>query len=290
MSIAIITRCKDEPYLHEFLNYYFHEGIDHIYIIEDLLCSPKQFKTVLPDPRITIIRGLKYSNGKELTKVFKKYRNKHKWIISCDIDEFICTKRNPTRTIKEEIEATFENASCIYVPWVMMAYNQQKRNPDCLLETNVYRWNHDKKHKVKQSFPSNIRPYLKGFYLGKFQCLYKSTPHKPIFRAKHFKTLGAHAPHKHRIDKPKKISSLEDPKNRQVREQSIATAYFVCYHFRIVSKQHIRMKMKNTSIRGYDKPISSLIMSKYDFPEIVDTTLKEKSQSRPKLFKPVKLK
>ena len=31
--IGLIVRCKDEPYVTEFVNYYINQGIDNIYIL-----------------------------------------------------------------------------------------------------------------------------------------------------------------------------------------------------------------------------------------------------------------
>ena len=33
--IGLIVRCKDEPYVSEFVNYYIKQGIDKIYILDD---------------------------------------------------------------------------------------------------------------------------------------------------------------------------------------------------------------------------------------------------------------
>ena len=33
--IGLIVRCKDEPYVDEFVNYYLHQGVDKIYIVDD---------------------------------------------------------------------------------------------------------------------------------------------------------------------------------------------------------------------------------------------------------------
>ena len=290
MSLALITRCKDEPYLNEFVNHYFHEGVDHIYILKDKRCRNNQFNTVKHDPHITIIKGTKYSNKTQLTDTFRKYKNKHQWIINCDIDEFICTKRNPTRTIKEELQQTFTSVTCIRIPWLMMAYKQQRTNPKCLLETNVFRWNYNKKHSVADRIKD---PELakRANRVKKFRGKKGKTPHKSIFQAKYYKSLKAHKP----IDPvdptiEKTVSALTgEPNNPLITENLIKDAYFVCYHYRIVSYEHMKMKASNTSIGNYARPISELILKNYDFPEIKDLTLKKKSQSRAKLFKPVKL-
>ena len=34
--LGLITRCKDEFFLKEFVDYYLSEGVDHIYILDDI--------------------------------------------------------------------------------------------------------------------------------------------------------------------------------------------------------------------------------------------------------------
>ena len=33
--LGLITRCKDEYFVKEFVDYYISQGVDHIYIIDD---------------------------------------------------------------------------------------------------------------------------------------------------------------------------------------------------------------------------------------------------------------
>ena len=43
-------------------------------------------------------------------------------------------------------KTTFKDVDCIKIPWIMMSCNKLKKNPKSILETNIYRWNHDLKH------------------------------------------------------------------------------------------------------------------------------------------------
>ena len=48
--IGLIVRCKNEPYVTEFVNYYIKQGIDKIYIIDDNSNKEiyKRVKIILP--------------------------------------------------------------------------------------------------------------------------------------------------------------------------------------------------------------------------------------------------
>ena len=55
--------------------------------------------------------------------------------------------------------------------------NSIKKNPKCLLETNIYRWNHDNKH---VNTVNNIK---------KFRCRYNEIEVKCIFKPKNFNSI-----------------------------------------------------------------------------------------------------
>ena len=75
--------------------------------------------------------------------LYNKIRHNFEWLIYVDVDEFITTKKNITRTIRQELETTFKNVDCVRIPWVMMACNKLEKNPTSVLEENIFRWNHD---------------------------------------------------------------------------------------------------------------------------------------------------
>ena len=66
------------------------------------------------------------------------------------------------------------NVDCVQIPWVMMSCNNIETTPASILETNTYRWNHNKKH------PHKIR---------KFRCRYDNIEVKCIFKTNKFNSL-----------------------------------------------------------------------------------------------------
>ena len=52
--IGLIVRCKDEPYVTEFVNYYISQGIDMIHIIDD--DSNKEiYKDIMNNEKVEIL-------------------------------------------------------------------------------------------------------------------------------------------------------------------------------------------------------------------------------------------
>jgi hypothetical protein len=146
----MIVLCRDEPYVSEFVNYYLHQGVDMIYILDDH-SEKGLYKDVLQNKQVTVVfdKGVQTDREKLFERVneyYKKVRHQYEWIIIVDMDEYITTKKNLSNTIRDELQTTFRDCMCVKVPWAMMACNSIRYNPTSLLKTNVYRMNNDKHH------------------------------------------------------------------------------------------------------------------------------------------------
>ena len=53
--LGLITRCKDEIYIDEFVNYYINEGVDKIIIIDDDSSNKDIYKNLLNNNKVIII-------------------------------------------------------------------------------------------------------------------------------------------------------------------------------------------------------------------------------------------
>jgi hypothetical protein len=263
--IGLIVRCKNEPYVTEFVNYYISQGIDNIYILDD--DSNKEiYKDVINNKNVTIIFDKDIINKKSINLVYSVIKNNYKWIIYVDMDEYITTKKNSHLTIRQELETTFKNCICVKVPWVMMSCNSIETNPDSLLKTNIYRWNHDKKH-------NNVSNE------HKFRCRYDNIEVKCIFKAKYFNNISDHHPTEPTTSNNKIVDSIYKSKQeldsyyQNLRENDIKEGYLLCYHYRIISVENSLNKIKeNIWYQKYS--IDDLLSS--DYPEIIDKTLKKK--------------
>lgn len=264
--IGLIVRCKNEPYVTEFVNYYINQGIDYIYILDDE--SNKEIYTdVIDNRKVTIIFDKDIINKKSINFVYNIIKNNYKWIIYVDMDEYITTKKNIHLTIRQELETTFKNCVCVKVPWVMMSCNSVEKNPKSLLKKNIFRWDHDKKH--KNTITSE----------HKFRCRYDSIEVKCIFKTKYFNDISDHHPTEPTASNIKIVDSINKTKQElnsfydNLREKDINEGYLLCYHYRIVSIENCLNKIKeNVWYQNYS--IDDLLSS--DYPEIIDKTIKQK--------------
>ena len=274
--LGLITRCKDEFFIKEFCDYYLSQGVNKIYVLDDDSDDKSIYNTINSN-KVEI----KYNQGWEgenvqlamdsVNKLYKTIRHKFKWLICVDVDEFITTKKHKNKTIRQELKTTFKNVDCVCVPWVNMSSNGRIKNPKSILLENTYRWNHDLKHKKNR-----------GRY-KKFSCCYNKIGIKCIFKTKKFyKMKGAHRPEKDKgINSINSINSVNLKKNTikrinidGLREKEIKNGYLVCYHYRIISKENTENKIRNKWYKSFKwKQIS-----KYDYAEVIDETLKNKMQ------------
>lgn len=263
--LGLLTRCKDEFFIKEFCDYYLLQGVDIIYIIDDN-SNDKSIYANIKNNKVKIIYEKNIIKRNIANIIYKSIKDNFFWMIYVDVDEFITTKRNINNTIKQELETTFSNFDCVKVPWVMMACNNLEKNPKSILKTNVYRWNHNKKHPHK---------------INKFRCRFWYIENKCIFKTEKFDSICDHYP----TSAKTKVSVVDsiNLKNQslgshhnKLREVDISDGYLLCYHYRIISRENSINKLKNNKWyieNGYT--IDDLMNS--DYPEIIDETLKNKS-------------
>jgi hypothetical protein len=264
--LALMVRCKNEPYVSEFVDYYLNQGVDKIYIIDDN--STKDIYKDVNHKKVSILLTTKNPDGMSNCKeLYNQLQNKYEWLIMVDMDEYITTKKHVSRTIRDELQTTFKDCMCVKIPWVMVSCNSIKYNPSSLLQTNVYRWNHDKRHKNKITDEP------------KFRCRYNEIEVKCIFKPRFFDDISEHHP-KQPTCNVKIVESIRNtdqklnPFHKKLREKDIKEGYLLCYHYRIVSVEQCLDKIKYSDF--YKKYTLTELLS-FDYPEIKDTTLKNKS-------------
>lgn len=265
--LGLLTKSKDEPYVAEFINYYLHQGVDQIFIIDDDSCDKDQYQLYQNNDKIRIIYDKNVIAKNRINDLFAEIRQDFEWIIYVDLDEFVATKKNSDKTIADELKTTFKNCSCVKVPWVMMSSNNIEKNPDSLLKTNVYRWNHDLRHNNTACESQ------------KFRCRYDQIEVKCIFRPEFFENIGIHHP-VNAINEAKVVDGVYNksqplnPFHENLREKDIAVGYLLCYHYRIKSLENCLRKIK-TDVYYKIFRLQDLLSS--DYAEIIDETLKNKA-------------
>ena len=263
--LGLITRCKDEYFIKEFCDYYINQGVDRIYIIDDNSNDKSIYHSLEGSSNITIIYELNIIKSNYANKLYKKIKSNFKWIIYVDVDEFITTKRDLNKSIRDELLTTFKNVDCIKIPWIMMSCRNIKESPKSILQTNIYRWNHNKKH------PNSIH---------KFRCRYNEIEVKCIFKTESFSNIWDHHP----INPSNRsliVNSINlnkedlNPFYRNLREEDIKNGILLCYHYRIISIDNSVNKIKTNYWYKKNKYTVNDLMAS-DHAEIIDTTLKGK--------------
>ncbi len=161
----------------------------------------------------------------------------------------------------------------------MMASNSIKTNPVSLLETNIYRWNHDKKHPNKTSQKKSI--HGSDAVMRTWKCRYDEIEVKCIFKPKYFNDVMMHHPLEPINSKIKIIETINntksplDPWYYNLREKDIKEGYLLCYHYRVVSVEQCINKLKSNSWYNRKWTLDDLLQ--HDYAEIIDETLKDKS-------------
>ncbi len=263
--LSLMTRCKDEPFIEEFINYYLKEGIEYIYIIDDN-STLKYSEYLLNHPKVMIYFENNIIEKDIANSVYKDIKDSTEWLIYVDVDEYITTKKELSNTIRDELMNTFSDIDCIKIPWVMMSANKRDKNPTNLINETIDRWNHDKKHINTKSSEH------------KFRCRYEKIEVKCIFKPSKFDNIWDHHPKSPIgnficVDSIYQNRSDLSPFYDNLREKDIKQAYLVCYHFRIISIENSNSKIKN-NIWYTSYTIDDLMSS--DYAEIIDKTLVNK--------------
>jgi len=273
LFLGLITRCKDEYFIAEFVSYYLSEGVDLIYIIDDNSSNKEFYKSLHGNHRVIIVYEKNIINSNYASKLYAEIKNNFEWLIYVDVDEFITTKKDRLKSIRDELKTNFHDVDCIKIPWVMMSSNNQGESPASVLRANVWRWNHDLEH------PNRIH---------KFRCRYQKIEVKCIFRTSVFEDVTDHHPKKSNRESPKVVESVSkksvtlDPFHNSLREVDIKSAYLVCYHYRIISAENNKRKLDNN--QWYiDKKYSLKDLESSDHSEVFDNTMSIKS-SKTKIF------
>jgi hypothetical protein len=264
----------------EFCRYYINEGVDTIFIVDHNVNGFTFSEYLLKNNQVKIIKNKPNANMININvemaganTVYNKFRRDFKWFINVDADEFMVTKKNLRKTIREELKTTFKNVHAIKVPWVMMGCNKRENDPKSLLIENNMRWNHNKKH------PSNWK---------KNRCRYQLIGCKYIFRSSHFKAMSCHEPiidnTQRRIfrtvDSINRTMTVLDSNYRKLREHHIKNGYILCYHYRIISMESLKRKhfifdnKKFCGGGGYKLKPERMMRS--DHNEVLDNTLANK--------------
>ena len=76
------------------------------------------------------------------------------WVIMVDGDEFITSRAEPNRTIKEILQADYKHCGIVSVPWIIYSWGHQVSTPNNTVRYQLnYRWMLDEEHAVPNTQP-----------------------------------------------------------------------------------------------------------------------------------------
>ena len=247
--LAALTRCRDEFFIKEWVDYYLSQGVDSIYIIDDNsedksiydFADSREYKNVniiyekqyFKDT--TTQQQCELDKNSPSNKLFQSsIKGKYEWLVYCDVDEFIVTKKHFHLTLRERLQQLNTNIKWICVPWVFMAGDSEK-NPKSILGEVLYRMDHDKEHPYK---------------VKKFRCRYYKIECKSIIKADYFSYIRDHGPagEKHLFSRINGVdlteTRLDTGRFCNLRNHDIESGEFLCYHYRYISDEHAKNKLK----------------------------------------------
>lgn len=281
--LTIILRVRNENlFLESFVKHYFAEGVDEIFILDDNSTEP--FPDYVKNHEKVFIYQANYfsSHHEKLLDAQLLYnhvvREKTEWLMFVDADEFITTRRNPEKTIRQELETTFKNADLVKIPWIMFGSNGRDRNPEKVLLESIWRWNHNIAH-PHPSEAMKIWPHRK--------CKLDKIEVKSIFKTSKFNKLTTHCPSEPIgeiviVDGIDNITNyMNEPETEiwyhNLREASIQRGFLTCNHYRNISKQQMEQKANDSHLPLYRVPDCVNLQLLSDFSEIEDTLLRDKA-------------
>ena len=223
----------------------------------------------------------------QVNRLYRKIKKQFKWLIYCDVDEFIATKKNFDLTIRsqlKQIDSLKVNIKQIFVPWVLMSGKKLKNNPKSVLKEVLYRHDHDKRHPIPFPFKKNPRSRRK------FRCRKRLIEGKSILKPKYWRSLRDHhpiLPNRNASPRAITVNSISlrhdgrivgktgSAKFLKLRNKDIENGFFVCYHYRYISEAHSRSKLKTNGWYEADG-YSFGVLKATTYPEIYDDTMLKK--------------
>jgi hypothetical protein len=150
LAVAAIFK-NESAAIKEWINHYKNEGVEHFYLIDN--GSTDDYKKEVEDPLSQGIITL-FSDDKKHAQVelynlhFKRAFDESKWLIICDLDEFIYARRGFS-TISEYLKTLSPSIGQIHIPWKMFGSSGFIKQPDSILNSFTRRYLYTKENKAK---------------------------------------------------------------------------------------------------------------------------------------------
>jgi hypothetical protein len=137
-NLSLIAIFKNESHiLKEWIEHYINEGVDNFYLIDN--DSEDNYIDILKpyvDKNIVdiIVDTKKHAQNELYNKYFLEKIKTDKWVIVCDLDEFIYS-RNGYNKISDYLDTIPENINQVYTCWKMFGSNGHIDQPDSVIKS-----------------------------------------------------------------------------------------------------------------------------------------------------------
>ena len=158
-QVSILAMFKNESMIiKDWMEHYLREGVEHFYLIDNGSTDDYYEKIKIYDKYITLTKDPTRLPKGTQTYLFNKIyletiKKETKWIIICDIDEYIYA-RNGYNQIKDVLNDYPFNVEKIWLPWKNFGSNGHKNQPSNIIK----------------SFTKRKEGYTKNDGLGKIIC------------------------------------------------------------------------------------------------------------------------
>jgi len=147
----MISIFKNESHvMREWVNHYLTQGVDKIFLLDNGSTDNyfEEISNYIKNNRIELIYDAeRYSQEKLYNKHFLEKSKIYDWVIVCDLDEFIYSRKQ-YKTIKEYLKTVPSKCSQIFIPWKLFGsngYNTLDNNqPQSVIKSFTKRINYDK--------------------------------------------------------------------------------------------------------------------------------------------------
>ena len=133
-NLSILSMFKNESMIiEEWINHYLKEGVDHFYLIDNGSTDDYIEKIRKYEINITLVKdGTRLPTGTQTflyNKIFlEKIKVETKWLIICDIDEYIYAKNGNIKII-DVLNKLPENLEKLWLPWKIFGSNGNINQP-----------------------------------------------------------------------------------------------------------------------------------------------------------------
>ena len=142
-TLGLLLIAKNESMvINEFIEHYLWQGVEKIYLIDNGSTDTLQEK-VKPYIESGIVkyfyRDTPYNQENHYNEVYNKIRHECKWLIICDVDEYIYNKQKGS-TIKDYLSRLdYNSIAAVYVQWKMFGSSGFEKQPESIRKSFLYR-------------------------------------------------------------------------------------------------------------------------------------------------------